>query len=65
MHIKFSLEIQKLNNKKLFKSQRHKWIINIALFYFSKHEFLDVKIKSKLLSRASAIRNRVAHSSEK
>lgn len=56
----------KFNNEKDYlKVNDPKWVTNIAEFHFSAHGFSDVKSKSDLLGHATAIRNRVAHSSEK
>lgn len=51
--------------KDYLKVSDPKWVTNSADFYFSQHGYADVKAKSDLLGHASAIRNRVAHSSEK
>lgn len=51
--------------KDYLKVSDPKWVTNSADFYFSQHGYADVKAKSDLLGHAFAIRNRVAHSSEK
>lgn len=51
--------------KDFLKVTDPKWVTNSAEFIFSKHGFGDVKTKSDLLGHATAIRNRVAHSSVK
>lgn len=56
----------KFNNEKDYlKVSDPRWVTNTADFHFSTHGFSDVKLKSDLLGYATAIRNRVAHSSEK
>ncbi|MDL5034569.1 hypothetical protein QRD43_21875 [Pelomonas sp. APW6] len=42
-----------------------KWVRTNADFFFSSHTFSALQQKADLLSHASSIRNRVAHSSEK
>lgn len=42
-----------------------KWVRTNADFFFSSHSFSALEQKADLLSHASSIRNRVAHSSEK
>jgi len=51
--------------KDCLKVSDPKWVTNSADFYFSQHGYAEVKAKSGLLLHASAIRNRVAHSSTK
>ena len=51
--------------KDFLKVTDPKWVTNSADFLFSKHGFGDVKTNSILLGHATAIRNRVAHSSAK
>lgn len=51
--------------KDYLKVSDPKWVANSAEFYFSQHGYSEVKSRSELISHASAIRNRVAHSSEK
>jgi hypothetical protein len=51
--------------KDYLKVSEPKWVTNTADFHFSAHPFAVVKQKSDLLLQATAIRNRVAHSSTK
>lgn len=51
--------------KDYLKVSDPKWVTNSADFHFSQHGYADVKAKFDLLTHASAIRNRVAHSSDK
>lgn len=51
--------------KDYLKVSDPKWVTNSADFFFSLHGFTDIKAKADLLGHATAIRNRVAHSSEK
>ncbi|MEN3162250.1 hypothetical protein WI697_09430 [Tistrella mobilis] len=52
-------------SKDYLKVSDPKWVTNSADFYFSAHGFGDIVKNSNLLKHASAIRNRVAHASQK
>ncbi len=51
--------------KDYLKVSDPRWVTNTADFLFSAHGFADIKNNVALLKHASAIRNRVAHSSGK